>query len=147
VTKFSRQSYCKQARPPRCMRGWGIDASAILGREAERAKTAPAAQNPPQVLRGCPRRLLYNYDAWSPFLQGFPQEEIYKNIDVFFGTQVTTVSPSSLRSGRHQGASLARSNMEGARPRWRLLWILLPGCQPYIQRWGVLNPSRMASTP
>ena len=37
--------------------------------------------------------------------------------------------------------------LEKARPRWRLRWILLLGCQPYIQRLGVLNPGRMASTP
>ena len=71
--------------------GLGIDASALLGAQATPTKPVPEAQNPPRALRGRPRRLSYNYDAWAPFYQGLSREEIYKNIDMFLGTQVTTL--------------------------------------------------------
>jgi hypothetical protein len=46
------------------------------------------------------RRLLYNYDAWGPFLKGHSTEKINANIDVFLNTQVTTVmlSPNAGQS-------------------------------------------------
>jgi hypothetical protein len=50
--------------------------------------------------RSEPRRLLYNYDAWGPFLKGHSTEAIHRNIDLFSGTQVTTVmlSPNAGQS-------------------------------------------------
>lgn len=43
-----------------------------------------------------PRRLIYNYDAWGPFLWVHQPEDLRKNLDLFAGSQVTTVmlSPS-----------------------------------------------------
>lgn len=89
--QISRRKLLKGCSTSALYAGLGIDASALLGGEAARAQTAPAAHNPPQALRRQPRRLCYNYDAWAPFLQGLSREEINKNIDMFLGTQVTTV--------------------------------------------------------
>lgn len=38
-----------------------------------------------------PRRLFYNYDAWGPFLWVHTPEDIRRNVDLFNGTQVTTI--------------------------------------------------------
>ena len=64
------------------------------------------SQNPGSAQRNAskepapPRRLLYNYDAWGPFLKGHSMEAIHRNIDLFAGTQVTTVmlSPNAGQS-------------------------------------------------
>lgn len=37
------------------------------------------------------RRLCYNYDAWAPFYTGHSPEQIFRNVDMFRGTQVTTL--------------------------------------------------------
>ena len=37
------------------------------------------------------RRLIYNYDAWGVFLWVHEVEDIRKNIDLFAGSQVTTI--------------------------------------------------------
>ena len=38
-----------------------------------------------------PRRLIYNYDAWGVFLWVNGVEDIKKNVDLFAGSQVTTI--------------------------------------------------------
>jgi hypothetical protein len=86
--QLSRRKLLQTGATSALFAGLGIDASALLAGEADRAKTAPSAHNPPQARR---RRLCYNYDAWAPFLHGLSREEIHKNIDMFLGTQVTTV--------------------------------------------------------
>jgi len=60
----------------------------------------PRNQKRPQALLGNKRRLLYNYDAWGPFLKGHSIEKINENIDVFSNTQITTVmlSPNAGQS-------------------------------------------------
>ena len=40
---------------------------------------------------GKSRRLCYNYDAWSPFYEGLSAPAIHANVDMFAGTQVTTL--------------------------------------------------------
>lgn len=62
------------------------------------------------------RRLLYNYDAWGPFLKGHSAERIHENIDVFSGTQVTTVMLSP-----NVGQSLSYPSEVGEMCHWRPL--------------------------
>ena len=38
-----------------------------------------------------PRRLIYNYDAWGVFLWVNEVGDIRKNVDLFAGSQVTTI--------------------------------------------------------
>lgn len=38
-----------------------------------------------------PRRLIYNYDAWGPFIRPETIEDLRANVDLFEGSQVTTV--------------------------------------------------------
>ena len=38
-----------------------------------------------------PRRLIYNYDAWGPFIRPQTIEDLKENVDLFEGSQVTTV--------------------------------------------------------
>lgn len=94
MTKISRRKLLQFGATSALL---GLDSPALLGSNENRAGVR---QNSPSALRGRPRRLLYNYDAWSPFLQGFSPDEIYKNIDMFLGTQVTTVmlSPNAGQS-------------------------------------------------
>ena len=38
-----------------------------------------------------PRRLIYNYDAWGPFIRPETIEDLKTNVDLFEGSQVNTV--------------------------------------------------------
>jgi hypothetical protein len=80
----------------------GLLTASSLGATAQ--KPGPVSRN---ALKGPvpPRRLLYNYDAWGPFLKGHSTEAIHQNIDLFAGTQVTTVmlSPNAGQSLSYPG--------------------------------------------
>ena len=73
-----------------------LSASWAAGGQKKQAQLSRAGSG----IRSEPRRLLYNYDAWGPFLKGHSTEAIHRNIDLFSGTQVTTVmlSPNAGQS-------------------------------------------------
>jgi hypothetical protein len=89
--QFSRRRLLQAGAASALYTGLGIDVSILLGSGAERVEAAPGDQHLPPALLGRSRRLCYNYDAWAPFLKGLSREEIHKNIDMFLGTQVTTI--------------------------------------------------------
>jgi len=73
-----------------------LSASWVAGGQKKKAQPSHVGHG----TKSEPRRLLYNYDAWGPFLKGHSTEAIHRNIDLFSGTQVTTVmlSPNAGQS-------------------------------------------------